>query len=285
MLSLRKYECRFKRCLVAAALIGLTSGVAHAETLKVAADVGYAPWAMRQPSGQVEGFVVDVANEFAKRIGRDSAEVVDVNFSAIFAGLFAGRYDMIVAPMSMTKERASQLLFTEGYMTSGLGLVVAEGSSIEKPEDLKGKILATNSGSFSDTWATQNAEKYGYTVQRYDKDTDAMQSVLAQRADANVVNLNVGQYAASKNKRLKVVYRVLGDYDLGYGFRKDNTELRNKVEAALECMKLEGVMQGLHEKWFGEAPVPADAMMKVFVGHGPIGLEGHDGAYHKLECK
>jgi len=275
----------FKSSLIAAVLVGLSAGAAQAEPLKVAADVGYAPWAMRQPSGQVEGFVVDVANEFAKRIGRSGAEVVDVNFSAIFAGLFAGRYDMIVAPMSMTKERAAQLLFTEGYMTSGLGLVVAEGSPIAKPEDLKGKVLATNSGSFSDTWATQNAEKYGYTVERYDKDTDAMQSVLAKRADANVVNLNVGQYATSKNKRLKVVHRVLGDYDLGYGFRKDNVELRNKVESALECMKMEGVIQGLHEKWFGEPPVGADAMMKVFVGYGPVGLEGHDGAYHKLECK
>lgn len=268
-------------CLLVASLSG-----AAAEPLKIAADIGYAPWAMRQPSGEIEGFSIEVAKEIARRIGRTGVEVVDVNFSAIFAGLFAGRYDMIVAPMSMNKERAAQLLFTEGYMTGGIGLVTrSEDDSITKPEDLRGKVLATNSGSFTDTWATENEAKYGYKVQRYDKDSDALQAVIAKRADADVVNLNVGQYAASKNRRLKVVHRIFVNYDLGYGFRKDAKELRSQVENALECMKLDGSLQGLHEKWFGEQPDPADSSMKVFAGYGPIGLEGYERSYHKPDCK
>lgn len=268
-----------------AGFVGMAVTSLSAEPLKVAADVGYAPWAMRQPSGEVEGFAVDMAKEIAKRIGRSGVEVVDVNFSAIFAGLFANRYDMIVAPMAMTPQRAEQMLFTEGYMTSGLALVVGSDSTIQKPEDLKGKILATNSGSFSDTWATQNAEKFGYTVQRYDKDSDAMQSVVAKRADANVVNLNVAQYAASKNRRLKLIHRIYGEYELGYSFRKDGNELRNKVDAALECMKFEGVVAQLHDKWFGEKPGETDASMKVVAGYGPVGLTGYDATFHKMECK
>lgn len=270
----------------AAGLLAASLSSAAAEPLKIAADVGYAPWAMRQPSGETEGFSIEVAKEIARRIGRTGVEVVDVNFSAIFAGLFAGRYDMIVAPMSMNKERAAQLLFTEGYMTGGIGLITrSEDDSITKPEDLRGKVLATNSGSFTDTWATENEAKYGYKVQRYDKDSDALQAVIAKRADADVVNLNVGQYAASKNRRLKVVHRIFVNYDLGYGFRKDAKELRNQVEGALECMKLDGTLQGLHEKWFGEQPDPADASMKVFAGYGPVGLEGYERSYHKPDCK
>ena len=109
--------------------------------------------------------------------------------------------------------------------------------------------------------------------------------MIAKRADADVVNLNVGQYAASKNRRLKVVHRIFVNYDLGYGFRKDAKELRNQVEGALECMKLDGTLQGLHEKWFGEQPDPADASMKVFAGYGPVGLEGYERSYHKPDCK
>lgn len=270
----------------AAGLVVASLSGAAAEPLKIAADVGYAPWAMRQPSGEIEGFSIEVAKEIARRMGRTGVEVVDVNFSAIFAGLFAGRYDMIVAPMSMTKERAAQLLFTEGYMTGGIGLVTrSDDNSITKPEDLRGKVLATNSGSFTDTWATANEAKYGYKIQRYDKDSDALQAVIAKRADADVVNLNVGQYAASKNRRMKVVHRIFVDYDLGYGLRKDAKELRNQVEGALECMKLDGTLQGLHEKWFGEQPDPADSSMKVFAGYGPVGLEGYERSYHKPDCK
>lgn len=270
--------------MAGAMIVGLNPS--HAEPLKVAADVGYAPWAMQGPGGEVTGFSVDVANDIAKRIGREGAEVVDVNFSAIFAGLFSGRYDMIVAPMAITDVRAEQLLFTEGYMTSGLALVVAAGNEeIKSPEDLKGKVLATNSGSQSDTWATENEAKYGYTVQRYDKDTDAMQAVVAGRAAANIVNINVAQYAAVQNDKLAVAHRIYTDQDIGYAVRKEDTALRAEIENALECMKLDGTIQGLHEKWFGEAPEPINSIMKVFAGYGPVGFQGYELNYHVPACE
>lgn len=263
--------------LAAGAVALLVAAAAPAEPLRVAADVGYAPWAMQSPGGDVEGFAVDAAREISRRIGRDGVEVIDVNFSAIFAGLFAARYDLIVAPMAITVTRTEQLLFTEGYMTGGLALVVlAENTAFSGPEDLRGKVLATNSGSLSDTWATENEATYGYSVQRYDKDTDAMQAVVTGRADANVVNLNVAQYAAKRDTRLRVGYRIYADYDLGYAVRKDDLPLREAVENAVECMKLDGTFQRLHEQWFGEAPESASSMMKVFVGLGPAGLEGYD---------
>lgn len=283
-------EQRARRSGLAAAavagslLLGLSA--AQAEPLKVAADVGYAPWAMQGPDGAVTGFVVDVANDIAKRMGREKAEIVDVNFSAIFAGLFAGRYDAIMAPMEITEVRAEQLLFTEGYMSSGLALVTAAGETgIKSPEDLKGKVLATNSGSQSDTWATENEAKYGYTVQRYDKDTDAMQAVVSGRAAANIVNVNVAQYAASKNDKIAVAVRLYSDREIGYAVRKEDGKLRTEVENALECMKLDGTIAGIHQKWFGELPEPANAMMRVYVGYGAAGFEGYEPTYHVPECK
>lgn len=265
-------------------LLGFTP--TSAEPLKVAADVGYAPWAMRGPDGQVTGFVIDVANDIARRMGRDKAEIIDVNFSAIFAGLFAGRYDAIMAPMEITDVRAKQLLFTEGYMSSGLALVTSsDDKEIKSPGDLKGKVLATNSGSQSDTWATENQAKYGYTVQRYDKDTDAMQAVVAGRAAANIVNVNVAQYAALKNKKIAVAARLYTDRDIGYAVRKGDEKLRAEIEGALECMKLDGTIEGIYKKWFGEEPEPANSMMKVFAGYGPVGYEGYEPTYHVPACK
>lgn len=274
--------------LTAAVLVPLVGApaVADAETFKVAADVGYAPWAMREASGETSGFAVDVANEIATRLGKDGVEIIDVNFSAIFAGLFAGRYDMIIAPMSITEVRAKELLFTEGYLTSGLALVVAaDRNDISGPEDLKGKILATNSGSQTDTWATEHAEQYGFTVQRYDKDTDAMQAVVAGRADADIVNIFVAQHAAKNNNKLKVAHRLYTDQDVGYAVRKEDVDLRNSIENAMECMKLDGVFYELHEKWFGEYPEPVNSIMKVYAGYGPVGFEGHEATFHVPDCK
>lgn len=256
------------------------------EKLKVAADVGYAPWAMRKPTGEVEGFAIDMANELAKRLGRPGAEIIDVNFSAIFAGLFAKRYEMIIAPTSMTKERGEQMLFTEGYMTGGLAFVTKSGEpDMKGPEDLKGKTLATNSGSLSDTWATQNVEKYGFTIQRYDKDTDAMLAVATGRAYANISDVYGSRYAASRNKAIKVSHVLFSDRRLGYPVRKDDVAFRNKLEDALECMKLDGSMAKIHQKWFDSSPFEDSAASQVVAGYGPIGLPGFTPDYHVPVCK
>lgn len=274
--------------LVAQAGGALAQGADHPQTekLKVAIDVGYAPWAMKKPTGETDGFAIDAAAEIAKRLGRPGVELVDVNFSAIFAGLFAKRYEMIAAPTSMTKERAEQMLFTEGYMTGGLAFVIRSSEpDMKGPEDLKGKVLATNNGSLSDTWATQNLDKYGYTIQRYDKDTDAMQAVVTGRAFANISDAFGSQYAASRNKSIKVGHILFSDRRLGFPVRKDDVEFRNRVEAAVECMKLDGTFARLYEKWFGGVPPAEQALNTVFVGYGPIGLPGFAPDYHVPTCK
>ncbi|MFX6759296.1 transporter substrate-binding domain-containing protein, partial [Acinetobacter baumannii] len=86
-------------------------------------------------------------------MGRPGVEMVDANFSAIFAGLFSKRFELIVAPTNVTTERAAQMLFTEPYMPTGLGFLTKKGVAIGSLEDLRGKAVAVNSGSVADKWA------------------------------------------------------------------------------------------------------------------------------------
>ena len=72
--------------------------------LLVAADGRFAPHAMARPDGSAEGFNVDLAAEIADRLGRPGYEIVDQEFSGVFAGLNAGRFEFIVAP---TRRRSS----------------------------------------------------------------------------------------------------------------------------------------------------------------------------------
>ncbi|MEC8180530.1 MAG: transporter substrate-binding domain-containing protein, partial [Pseudomonadota bacterium] len=90
------------------------SGAAAADTMKVAADVGYSPHVMASASGGVEGYNVDIMNEMAKRMGVKH-EVIDQEWSGIFAGLAAGKYVVIIAPTTVTKERSEKMLFGEPY--------------------------------------------------------------------------------------------------------------------------------------------------------------------------
>src|SRR5690606_152857 len=76
---------------------------------------GFVPHVSAKATGGYEGYNVDLFTEIAKRMGRE-LEVVDQEWSGIFAGLNARKYDVIIAPTTITEERAQSMLFMEGYL-------------------------------------------------------------------------------------------------------------------------------------------------------------------------
>lgn len=262
--------------------LALGAGAAQAQdkdTLKVAADVGFAPFAMEKPEGGYEGFAVDLANALADRLGYDEVEVIDTQWNAIFSGLYAGRYDFIVAPTNITEERAQKMLFTEGYMGTALGFLTRKGAEIPDLGALEGKAVAVNSGSISDTWATEHKDQYGFSIQRYGKNADAVQAVMTNRAFANIADLPVVGYVATKQPRVKVGYTVDTGNQFGLPFRQEDTAMRNKVDGLLEDMKRDGTLAELHKKWFGVLPEGGTAMTMISVGHGQPGMPGYELAF------
>src|SRR6202011_2210448 len=128
-----------KRTVFAAALLAAAAGAALAQEppLKTGVDATFAPHAMPNLSGGIQGFNVDLANEIAKRLGR-RIEIEATQFSGLVPGLQAGTYDFIAAPVTVTKERADNLLFTEGYLNTDFQFVVRKDApEITKLEDFK----------------------------------------------------------------------------------------------------------------------------------------------------
>ena len=111
-----------------AASLGMMAAAQAAETMKVAADVGYVPHVMATADGGVEGYNVDLANEVARRMGK-KFEIIDQEWSGIFAGLNAKRYDTIIAPTTITADRSKNMLFAEGYMDVNYIFIIKKGSS------------------------------------------------------------------------------------------------------------------------------------------------------------
>lgn len=256
----------------------------QAATFKVAADVGLVPFFIRSPTGGVEGFSYDFVVELANRLGYQKAEVVDTPFSAIFAGLFSERYDMIAAPTNITEQRAEQMLFSEPYMAGGISFLVKKGGKVAQLEDLKGKIIAVNNGSFSDKWLQDNQAKYGYEIQRFNKNADAVQAVVIGRAFANLSETPLARWVATQTPMLETAYSHTTGSDYGFAFRKSDAALRIKVENAIECMKTDGTLEKLHVKWFSVAPDAGSSMTKTFPGYGAPGFPGYDATEHEPDC-
>jgi polar amino acid transport system substrate-binding protein len=251
--------------------------------LLVGSDFGIAPWMVRGTGGP-EGFGVDMVNEIAKRLGRPGVEIVDVNFSGLFAALFAKRMEFTVNPLNITAERAERMLYTEPFFATGNGFLVRAAEEMKGLEDLKGKAVAVNRGTISDTWATANAERLGFEVQRYDTFPDSVQAVITRRAFAALNEIPTAVYAASQNRAMKVGFKDFTGRNFGFAFRPESREYRNKVEEVIECMKLDGTLVKLHEKWYGSPPDPMSSLTAVYFGYGPPGLKGYEPTAHKPNC-
>lgn len=277
---------RWTAGFLALVLVGAVAGggVSAQQPLTVGLDATFAPHAMPKMGGGVEGFNVDMANEIGRRLGRPM-NIVAQEWSGLIPGLQAKRFDFMVAPTTVTAERAKSLLFTEGYLNTDYQFVVRKDApDIAKPEDLKGKTIAVNRGSIYDTWARQNTDKYGFQVESFNTTSDAVQAVLAGRAFANLAGNTAVAWAAKKNPDLKLSYTVSTGNVFAIPFRKDDVEMRNRVEEVLECMKRDGFFAKLSEKWFGVTPQPGAAAVTVFPGYGTPGFEGYDPKPHTPKC-
>ena len=250
---------------------------ASAEPMKVAADVGYSPHVMASPSGGVEGYNVDLMAEVAKRMGMEY-EVIDHEWSGIFAGWAAGKYVAIIAPTTVTDERASKMLFGEPYFEVNYQFLIKKGApQVEKLEDLAGKTIAVNKGNFYDKWLSERQEKYGWKIERFGKNADAIQAVATGRADANFAGDTVAGWTAKKNPLVEPSALVISSGRVGaFAFDIANVEMRKKFEAVIECMKADGTVAKIHEKWTGQKPIAGGAAYKVEAGIGVPGIPGYD---------
>ncbi len=275
--------------LLAALLIPVTA-LAQSEAdhpagqpIVMGSDFGVAPWMVRGANGP-EGFGKDLADALAKRLHRPGAQIEDVNFSNLFAALFAKRIEFTINPLNITAERAERMLFTEPFFATGNGFLIRAADSMGGFEDLRGKVLAVNRGTISDTWATANAGTYGFEVQRYETFPDSVQALLTRRAFAALNEVPTTVYAASRNKATKVGFKDLNGRNFGLAFRLEDRAYRDQVEMALECMKQDGSLHALYVKWYGEEPPPGTALDTVYSGYGAPGMANYDPALHEPSC-
>jgi polar amino acid transport system substrate-binding protein len=265
---------------------GTLPGRAQTGPLVVGLDAGTNPFVIVNPDGSLTGFNIDLVTEVAKRLGRPGVQVVDQQFSGIFAGLEGKRYEFIAAPVTLTKERSSRMLFVQGYLdTNYQFLIRQDGADIATLDDLKGKTIAVNNGSAYDTWLTQNADKYGFKIERYGKTGDAYQAVLARRAEVAMSDDGNARYAAAKNRQLKPSYLIKTGAVFSWAFRKDDDATRRRVEQTLKCMKLDGTIARIFKTWFGEDPDPSSASVTVRAGYGQPGMDDFEAVYEAPKCE
>ncbi|OFI01565.1 cystine-binding periplasmic protein precursor [Clostridium acetireducens DSM 10703] len=218
--------------------------------LTMGLDDSYPPMEFRDSQNNLVGFDIDLGKEIAKKLGV-KPEFTITDFNGIILSLKSSKFDMILSTLSMTEKRQKEVLFTEPYIVGGQIIAVKKGNtSITKAEDLKGKLVGYQLGSTSEN-AARKIEGIK-NLKSYDKVTEAFHDLSLGRIEAIIVDGQVGGYYMKKDGGdYTILKEKLTKEPVGIGFKKEDKELRDAVQKAIDELKKEGTLSKLSIKWFG----------------------------------
>lgn len=220
--------------------------------LIVALEGAWQPWSYHDESDTLVGYDVEVSRAIAEKLGVEP-EYVESDWDSLFAGLDAGRFDMVCNGVEVTDERALTYDFTTpyGYIHTALA-VRKDNDEIKTFEDLKGK---TTANSLASTYM-ELAESYGATVQGIDTLEETIQLLAAGRIDATL-NADVSFYDylnVHPDADFKIVAQTEDASHVAIPLRKGDSSatLLEAVNNAIDELRADGTLKELSEKYFGQ---------------------------------
>ncbi len=169
-----------------------------------------------------------------------------VEFDSIIPAINSGKADIGVAGMTVTEDRLVNVNFSDPYTTATQVIIVQEGSEIAGNDDLAGKTIGVQLGTTGDIFA-EDVE--GATIERYNKGMDAVQALANGIIDAVIIDNEPAKQFVSKAEGLKILDEEFVTEEYAIAIAKDNEELLEKVNTALEELTADGTIQSIIDKY------------------------------------
>lgn len=219
--------------------------------LRVASEGTYSPFTYHDQAdgGKLTGYDVDVITAVGQKMGMQ-VEFTDVTWDAIFAGLEAGRYDVIANQVTVNPERQALYDFSTPYTTStGAIITRADDTSITSLQSLAGKTTAQ---SLTSNWA-QVAKDAGANVEGVEGFAQAVTLLKQGRVDATVNDdlAALDYLKTTGDTSVKVAAKTTDTSQQAFALAK-GSPLTPKVDEALAELKADGTLAQISEKYFGE---------------------------------
>ena len=265
--------------LLSIGVFGVAS-IANSQTIRIGTEGAYPPWNNLNSAGELEGAEIDFGNEACERMGV-TCEWVTQDWDGIIPALLQGKYDIIIAGMSITEERKEKVNFTTGYMTDGARFAVLKNSGLAnlniagmakvnlnnaggKEQAAIGQLIAAMDGKTvcvqSSTIHQNFLEKHmsgAVDVKLYQAVDDHNLDLAAGRCDAVLADVGSIIDFMESDGGVDVAFTgptfsggVFGD-GVGGAVRKEDTGILEMWNAAIAEMSKDGTTAEITKEWFG----------------------------------
>jgi len=271
-----------KKILIYLLSIGVfgVASIANSQTIRIGTEGAYPPWNNLNSAGELEGAEIDFGNEACERMGV-TCEWVTQDWDGIIPALLQGKYDIIIAGMSITEERKEKVNFTTGYMTDGARFAVLKDSGLAdlniagmakvnlnnaggKEQAAIGQLVAAMDGKTvcvqSSTIHQNFLEKHmsgAVDVKLYQAVDDHNLDLAAGRCDAVLADVGSIIDFMESDGGVDVAFTgptfsggVFGD-GVGGAVRKEDNDILEMWNAAISEMSKDGTTAEITKRWFG----------------------------------
>ncbi len=249
-----------KKLALAAAFATLAT-VAFAEPVKIGvAAEPYPPFTSPDAAGNWVGWEVDFMNAVCAKAELECV-LTPVAWDGIIPSLTGGQIDVIMSSMSITEERMQTIDFTDKYYNTPTVIVAAKGSGITAtPEGLAGKIIGVQTSTIHEAYVNQYFAATAAEVKVYQTQDEVNQDLVAGRVDAiQADSVTLDAFLASETGACCELVGTVADdttilgLGVGAGVRKEDTELKDKLNAAIAAIIADGTYDAITAKYFASS--------------------------------
>jgi polar amino acid transport system substrate-binding protein len=229
------------KLILTTAALALTAGMSFADTIRMGTEGAYPPYNFINDAGEVDGFERELGDELCARAMLTCEWVVN-DWDSIIPNLVSGNYDTIIAGMSITAERDEVIDFTQNYTQPDPSAYMALSADV----DLSSAVIAAQANTIQASFVAAS----GATLVEFATPEETVAAVKNGEADAVLADKAYLTPVAEGDADLVLLEQqeLIGG-GVGMGLRESDAELREKFDAAIASMKLDGSLNALIAKW------------------------------------
>lgn len=240
---------KFFAAIIALCML-LSCTAALADTLTMGTNAAFPPYEFYE-DGEIVGIDAEIAAVIADKLGMELT-IMDMNFDTLISAVATGKIDFAMAGMTVTAERLQSVNFSETYAIGVQSIIVKEGSAIQTVDDLADVMIGVQQGTTGDIYCTGDfGEDH---VQKFLTGADAVAALVAGKVDCVVIDNNPAKAFVEANEGLVILDTEYSVEDYAIAIALENTELLEKVNAALAELIADGTVDAIIAKY-----IPVDA--------------------------